>query len=231
MKKKKLMMAVVSASLVGVVAIGGTLAYLSDKTDKVTNTFNVGSGYTTVDDHTGLWLDETKKTSDENPTVVSDKERTEVGVEYTDLMPADVIAKDPTFHLTEGSVESYVFAKVTGLDALALNKFIIKADNNFDDKVSELNKNWVKVDGSGSLDGLYRYNVTVGGTQPYAMDPMFQYIKFDADVDSNRFNEIKAAGLDDVTIYGVAVQAANMDPTTAQEEAVRVLQSTPEMLG
>lgn len=231
MNKKKMAMSITSVALVGAVVVGGTLAYLSDKSDKVTNTFNVGSGYITDDDHTGLWLDETKKTSEKNPTVVSETDRTEEGVDYTDLMPADVIAKDPTFHLTEGSVESYVFAKVTGLDALASSEFIIKADNNFDDKISELNENWVKVDGRGSLDGLYRYKVTVGGTKSYEMEPMFQYIKFDTDVDTDRFNEIKDAGLDDVTIYGVAVQAANMNETTAQEEAVRVLQSTPEMLG
>ena len=64
------------------------------------------------------------------------------------------------------------------------------------------------------------------------MEPMFQYIKFDADVDTARFEEIKAAGLDDVTVYGVAVQAANMNNAeTAQVEAEKVLQSVPELLG
>ena len=231
MKKRKIMMSVMSAALVGVVAIGGTLAYLSDTTDKVTNTFNVGSGYITDKDHTGLWLDETAKIDEKNPTQVSKENRTEEGVDYTDLLPADVIAKDPTFHLTAGSTESYVFAKVTGLDALAASNFIIKAENVFNDKTNALNPNWVKVGGSGTLDGLYRYNVTVGGEKSYEMDPLFQYIKFDADVDTARFEEIKTAGLDDVTVYGVAVQAANMDEETAQVEAEKVLQSVPELLG
>lgn len=231
MKKKKLMMAVVSASLVGVVAIGGTLAYLSDQTDEVTNTFNVGSGYVTDKYHTGLWLDETDKVGTTNPVEVSDTYRTEEGVQYTDLLPADVIAKDPTFHLTQGSVESYVFAEVVGLDELKSNEFIIKAENNFNDKVSGLNKNWVKVDGSNTLDGLYRYNVTVGGEKSYEMEPLFQYIKFDADVDTDRFNEIKETGLEDVIVRGVAVQAANMNETTAQEEAVKILRGDVEMLG
>ena len=232
MKKRKIMMSVMSAALVGVVAIGGTLAYLSSTTDKVTNTFNVGAGYEEEGPHTGLWLDETAKTSEKNPTQVSEKNRTEEGVDYTDLLPADVIAKDPTFHLTAGSTESYVCAKVTGLDALVASNFIVKADNNFDDKISELNEKWVKVDDLDTLDGLYRYNVTVGGEKSYEMEPMFQYIKFDADVDTARFEEIKAAGLDDVTVYGVAVQAANMNNAeTAQVEAEKVLQSVPELLG
>ena len=145
MKKNKIMLSVISGLLVAAVAVGGTLAYLSDKSNMVTNTFNVGSGYVTEDPHTGLWLDETAKTGDENPTAVDTENRTEEGVAYTDLLPADVIAKDPTFHLTDGSVESYVFAEVKGLDALVASNFIIKPENVFNDKNSALNANWVKV--------------------------------------------------------------------------------------
>ena len=223
MKKNKIMLSVISGLLVAAVAVGGTLAYLSDKSNMVTNTFNVGAGYEEEGPHTGLWLDETAKTGEDNPTAVDTENRTEEGVAYTDLLPADVIAKDPTFHLTAGSTESYVFAEVKGLDALVASNFIIKPDNVFDDKTSELNANWVKVDGKDTLDGLYRYNVTVGGEQSYEMEPMFQYIKFDGDVDSDRFNEIKKAGLDDITVRGAAVQTANLNETTAQAEAEKVL--------
>ena len=45
MKKRKLMMTVMSLALVLVVAVGGTLAYLSDQSNQVVNTFNVGNGY------------------------------------------------------------------------------------------------------------------------------------------------------------------------------------------
>lgn len=223
MKKNKIMLSVISGLLVAAVAVGGTLAYLSDKSNMVTNTFNVGAGYEEEGPHTGLWLDETAKTGEDNPTAVDTENRTEEGVAYTDLLPADVIAKDPTFHLTAGSTESYVFAEVKGLDALVASNFIIKPDNVFDDKTSELNANWVKVDGEDTLDGLYRYNVTVGGEQSYEMEPMFQYIKFDGDVDSDRFNEIKEAGLENITVRGVAVQTANLNETTAQAEAEKVL--------
>ena len=225
MKKNKIMLSVISGLLVAAVAVGGTLAYLSDKSNMVTNTFNVGSGYEWDEDHEhqGLWLDETDKIGEENPTAVDTENRTEKGVAYTDLLPADVIAKDPTFHLTDGSVESYVFAEVKGLDALVASDFIIKPENVFNDKNSALNANWVKVDGKETLDGLYRYNVTVGGEKSYEMVPMFQYIKFDADVDTDRFNEIKAEGLDNITVRGVAVQAANLNETTAQVEAENVL--------
>jgi len=57
MKKNKIMLSVVSGLLVAAVAVGGTLAYLSDKSNMVTNTFNVGAGYVPEGDHVGLWLD------------------------------------------------------------------------------------------------------------------------------------------------------------------------------
>lgn len=221
MKKNKIVMSVISGLLVAAVAVGGTLAYMSDKTETLTNTFSVGSGYTDVDGHQGLWLDETDNPAEGvNPTEVSTEKRTngDDTVTYTDLLPADIVAKDPTFHLTEGSIESYVFAEVTGLDALVENEFIIKPDNVFDDKTSELNSNWVKVSGEeGTLDGVYRYTVTVEGGD--VMAPMFQYIKFDADVNSDRFEEIKASPLDNVVVRGVAVQADNLEADEALVEA------------
>lgn len=55
MQKKKLLTAIMSLSLVAVVGIGGTFAYLSDKTELVTNTFAVGKGY--VDQ---LWVEKMK---------------------------------------------------------------------------------------------------------------------------------------------------------------------------
>lgn len=45
MTKKKIMMAAMSAGLVAVVGVGGTLAYLSAQTDVVENTFAVGAGF------------------------------------------------------------------------------------------------------------------------------------------------------------------------------------------
>lgn len=144
MNKKKAAMSLMSLALVGAVAVGGTLAFLTDTTGKVTNTFTMGKGYEeeTVpvdpDDpdsetvsHTGLWLDETKIPADapadtRYPSEIGTalKDRVEAsedgtsGVEYKDLVPGDIMVKDPTFHMVKGSVKSRVVMKVTGLDAL-----------------------------------------------------------------------------------------------------------------
>lgn len=111
MTKKKLMMAGLSAGLVAVVGIGGTLAYLSDKSEVVTNTFTVGTGYIPGDDENqAVKIDEIDVTKD-------DGSRTDHN-DYKDLLPGDELTKDPTVYLTGGSVESYVFVKLDGVDAL-----------------------------------------------------------------------------------------------------------------
>lgn len=245
MKKKKLMMAVVSASLVGVVAIGGTLAYLSDKSNTVTNTFNVGSGYVTDKDHTGLWLDEKNVTDPDGP------ERTEKGNQYTELMPGSVVEKDPTFHLTKGSTDSYVFAEVKGLDALVKAGFVVSDTdlNNVPEPASNLSDSWQKVadfgdDQDAGLDGLYIYGIkdswAEGGIQPmtpgggedgYTYDAMFNYVKYSSTVENGQHDANYKNGLNDVTVRGVAVQEANLTWQQAQVEAEKVLAgptATPE---
>ena len=44
MNKKSLLMMMVTICLIAVVGVGATLAYLSDATNVMTNTFTVGSG-------------------------------------------------------------------------------------------------------------------------------------------------------------------------------------------
>lgn len=233
MKKKKLMMAAVSASLVGVVAIGGTLAYLSDKSNMVTNTFNVGSGYTEEGDHVGLWLDEKDIARSTEESVF----RTEIGNEYEDMMPGSIVEKDPTFHLTEGSTDSYVFAQVTGVDAMieAGYFFTVEEPEKLVDPQNAFNGKWVKVsDGDGldlgfngtGFDGLYIYVDGVDGlvSGGEAMEPMFNWVKLGSDLDNEKFGNITPSTVD---IRGVAVQSANLTADEAQVEAEKILATMP----
>ena len=233
MKKKKLMMAAVSASLVGVVAIGGTLAYLSDKSNMVTNTFNVGSGYTEEGDHVGLWLDEKDIARSTEESVF----RTEIGNEYEDMMPGSIVEKDPTFHLTEGSTDSYVFAQVTGVDAMieAGYFFTVEEPEKLVDPQNAFNGKWVKVsDGDGldlgfngtGFDGLYIYVDGVDGlvSGGEAMEPMFNWVKLGSDLDNEKFGNITPSTVD---IRGAAVQSANLTADEAQVEAEKILATMP----
>ena len=230
MKKRKIMMSVMSAALVGVVAIGGTLAYLSDTTDKVTNTFNVGAGYEEDDKgHVGLWLDEVDIEAAESGA------RTEEGNTYEDLLPGDTVVKDPTFHMTAGSTESYVIAKVVGADASMAAGYIFK---NEAEEVG-FNGEWVKVAGldentevvTPGGDGYYIYtNVETGmpaivdpSDEEVAVDlvPMFNSVTLTAEIDSD--DEMTAADGQKVWISGAAVQATNNTADNAIEQAIGLL--------
>lgn len=229
MKKRKIMMSVMSAALVGVVAIGGTLAYLSAQSDRLTNTFTLGSGYIDDGEHVGLWLDEVDIEAAESGA------RTEEGNTYEDLLPGDTVVKDPTFHMTAGSTESYVIAKVVGADASMAAGYIFKNE----DEEAGFNGEWVKVAGldentevvTPGGDGYYIYtNVETGmpaivdpSDEEVAVDlvPMFNSVTLTAEIDSD--DEMTAADGQKVWISGAAVQATNNTADNAIEQAIGLL--------
>ena len=120
MKNKKLII-LISMTLIMVVAIAGTLAWLTDR-DSVKNTFTVGDVQIELDeavvDEDGNPLDNSNQPVDK----VEDAARTEVGNNYH-LIPGQTYVKDPTVTVIANSEESYVrmivkVNKVAELDAV-----------------------------------------------------------------------------------------------------------------
>lgn len=97
--KKKILAACLVICLLATAVIGTTLAYFTDETDAVTNTFTVGK----VD----ITMDEAKVDED---GVEQGVERTTTGNAYK-LVPGHTYVKDPTIHVAEGSEPCYVFVK------------------------------------------------------------------------------------------------------------------------
>lgn len=89
---KKTLITILATVLVCCCAVGGTLAWLMDKTETITNTFTVGN----VD----IELTETKGTTTDNKAF-----------SYK-MVPGNTIEKDPTITVESGSEECYVFVKV-----------------------------------------------------------------------------------------------------------------------
>ena len=238
MNKKKAAMSLMSLALVGAVVVGGTLAFLTDTTGKVTNTFTMGKGYedeTVPEDpgtvlHTGLWLDETKLPADTRyPTAIGTTSETRVeasdegttGVEYKNLVPGDIMVKDPTFHMVAGSVKSRVVMKVTGLDALndltydntkvfAINKdeilestaaaTVLNTDEGETPTWKKIaNTNGQLIDGNsvvndGKLDGYYVYNQPVDAedeTSTVHLEPLFKYISMNKNLSNQSFEKVQ----------------------------------------
>ena len=82
----------VTICLIAVVGVGATLAYLTDTTETLTNTFTLGK--------TDIEIDEPEWEEPE------------------DIVPGQEIAKDPTVTVMAKSVDSYVFMSVSGIDAM-----------------------------------------------------------------------------------------------------------------
>ena len=108
-KQKKILGAALSLVLVALCAVGGTLAWLTDKTDTVTNTFTVGNVSLTLKEHSlnddgktlsNTWLDEGK------------------GNTYH-LIPGTTYGKDPTVTIGETSEDCWVFLKVKASTTLS----------------------------------------------------------------------------------------------------------------
>lgn len=159
MKKKSLVTMVASLSLVAVVGVGATLAFLSDSTGTLVNSFSTATGYTGEDQ--AVQIQETKLLAD---GTYGDKTFYGVGGftgnAYTDLLPGDSVTKDPNVVLGGKSIDSYVFIQVEGADAL------VATDNDNDGvgdfSIDTFNTKWEKVDDSEGLDGYYVYKAGEG---------------------------------------------------------------------
>lgn len=99
-KMTKILCAVLALVLAVGAGIGGTLAWLTDKTETVTNTFTVGKLAITLDE----------SDTDEYGVVKADAERVKAN-EYK-LVPGHRYVKDPVVHVQPNSEASYVYVVV-----------------------------------------------------------------------------------------------------------------------
>lgn len=117
-KLRKILTLVSCAVLLVCVTVVGTIAYLQDQTETVTNTFtvgNVGFEEPTEENKLAGGLDEAKV--DENGELIPDASRV-LQNEYK-LVPGHTYTKDPTVHIAANSEDSFVFVKVTsGIDEI-----------------------------------------------------------------------------------------------------------------
>lgn len=93
---KKVLALALSLSLILAIGVAGTLAWLTSKTDTITNTFTIGN--------VGITLAETTGTVDPE---------TNDGTRTYKVSPGTDVTKDPKVTVTAGSDASYVFVKIT----------------------------------------------------------------------------------------------------------------------
>ena len=132
MKMKKIVATGSALALTAAVAVGGTLAYLQDSTNAVTNKFT----YNAASQNVSLEIYE-HKINPENPLQVFDTAYTAEddthfvyegdAQDYT-IMPGATVEKDPTLRVTSGNTKVYVYAEVKETDESNAIETITMAD-------------------------------------------------------------------------------------------------------
>ena len=116
MNAKKIVSLILVICLAMAVGIGGTLAWLKDSTDTVTNTFVIGS----ID----IDLYEHKYIAESNSLNTSVEVRDASNNNYK-IVPGNVMPKDPTVVVEANSEACYLFIKVVATDVEGLLDYAI----------------------------------------------------------------------------------------------------------
>lgn len=241
MTKKRIGTMAACLALVGAVAVGGTLALLSTQSNALTNTFAVGPDYPDDDGRIALELrehDVQKDLSTDNYGGYSAKENWKMDdsgaytdIDYTQIVEGTTLDKDPQFHLVADSPNSWIVAKITGVNALdgkldvnAVETAGITGDWWFYDADAQNGPEWVKVTEAAQIeDGYYMFDqqVAANGTT----DPLFTQLVATDVVDNNG----DAINLGDIVVKGVAVQAVDGSEFDAATQA-EVLETAQSVL-
>lgn len=159
MKKKIVALALVFCLSLAI-GVGGTLAWLTDTTETVTNTFTVGSVSATLDEakvnEYGEMLKKVTDSESGEVTYLVTKNATEAervyGNEYK-LIPGHTYVKDPTVRIDKDSENAWLFVKVSnGI------KDIEAATTIHDQMTSGTDAQWVVIN---ETNGIYAYKVQV----------------------------------------------------------------------
>lgn len=220
MKRKNMISMVTSLALVGVVAVGGTLALLTQPSNTVNNIFTVGDGYvadeikldedTVYQEVSGANLGGYKG----NNVAVAQRVKTNT---YANLVANTTLDKDPTFRIVEGaqSPKSWFVAKVEGVtdNAGMLSVSGVEADNGwYEVSFSEGKYTYTPVTAGTQIkdDTYYIYDtaISAGGET----DPLFTQLHVDA----------VTAGVDpdDIVVSGTAVEAVGNATFVDSRDAV-----------
>lgn len=199
MKKKNVLTMALSVSLVGVIAVGGTLAYLTSTTATVTNTFYGSDGIKMTLDEAPVDPDTGKVTTGERRTSNT----------YNNVLPGVDYDKDPTVHVTEVPDD--------GADVYVVIKGLPDSTKNYTVDY-ELNS---KLDSVAGYTNLYKYDEVVDSAQDIVV---FDGIKFDFDNDAAN---TEGFTIDQILVQAYAIQTgAEPEGTTVDAMAATALGAT-----
>ena len=203
MKKKSLLTMVVALSLVSVIGIGATFAYLTSGPQTVTNTFTVGKGYV----NQALTLNEAEVTHQEDGTFVADEAKRVQENTYDNLQPGNYLPKDPTVTLVAGSTKSYVFVSFENIDELVKKLGVGTTVDGWS------TTGWQKLPvtdstvNENSMDGVYYQIVDVSSEE--SQDFVHEFFT-GIQIDGNNNDVVKATDIPQIIGKAAAVQFSTL---------------------
>lgn len=203
MKKKNLKKFAISLALVGVVGVGGTLAYFSDVTGVLTNTFDLMGDST----NKPISLQLKEHAVDQDGKKIEDSWKVEgEGNEYKNLMPGAIVDKDPTVVIDANTAESLIVVKVENYiqtDILTINS-------------TNIGSKWLDVTPSNSGTTKYfKYymNVSNNSNSEKLLEPLFDTVTINSQISED-------TTINDIVIKAAAVQVENNNQETLVQQAI-----------
>ena len=189
-KMYKAMLLALCAVLLVAGSVMGTLAYLQDKTETVTNTFAVGK--------VKITLDEAKTDIYGNPVDpavrIPNADETDVTGNVYKLIPNHSYKKDPTVYVEANSEACYVFVKVVnGIAAIE------DSANTIANQIT--NKGWTELE---NVDNVYYIAVNADDAKNGKRLPVFESFKISSTATNDSlstYNEAK------ITVNAYAIQS------------------------
>lgn len=202
MKNKKLVTTLGAVALLGAIGVGSTLAYLTDTTGTVTNTFTVGNVTFDDDNEVGSGLRESDVIRDKDGNYVDndgDNTWTVITNDYTSLVAGETVYKDPTVVMGSDSEVAWVFAQITNTNDAAFANIAWSED-------------WVKVD-SLSTDAavVYAKKTTIAASES---STIFTSVTISKDITGETV-------IPQIEVKAFAIQAAGFDSYTDALDQVK----------
>lgn len=229
MKKKSLVMMLGSLALVGTIMVGATLAYFTDTTQAVTNTFTVGA-------NVGIELLEDVTQDSANQVYISGYAETdgkmvvtasENKVVFQKMYPALELNKKPYIQKDDATSDCFVRIKVTGIDEMISAGFTITPNTGVGQWVKVLNEDSTTPLDS-TLDGTYQYETKLTGTDttPY----LFEKVMYNSS-ENGVFTPAEQTALSTgIKMNAYAIQADGFEATPTETVATVAFGSTSEFV-
>lgn len=214
MKKKNILTAAVSLSLVAVIGVGATLAYFTDTTDTATNVFTTGQVDIELIDET----DPDAGFSGQVPGVPNENG----GITYTDVMPGDNLSKIVGATIQEGSQPCWLGFKVdvSSKSTMVEDKVSNLVFQSIQNTVGQTDPNWY-LTFEGNTMYCYRFVETAYSEENPQQNRviLFSGIQIPGEEWGNEY----AGARFSINVKAAAVQAANLPAPIEQNETVEQL--------